>query len=310
MSKESNSKIRSTRSDLAETQLASAVKEKKLAKAAEYLFFLSAFIAVLSIAVISFYIFQQGFPAFRQIGLKNFLLGLEWRPTVKELYGILPMILGSVYSTIGAIIIGVPIGLLTAVFLSEIAPKKLRQVVRPAVELLAGIPSVVYGFFGLMVFVPLLREHIAQPGNSLLAVSLVLGIMILPTIVSISESSINAVPESYKEGSLAMGATEIQTIFKVTLPAAKSGIITAIILGIGRAVGETMAVILVAGNAPMIPTSLVQPIRTLTGNIAIEMGYAFGLHREALFATGVILFIFIMILNLFVNYFANKAGES
>lgn len=277
-------------------------------KIVEYYFLLCALIAVLSVAVITTYIFAKGGPAVFKIGLIDFVFGLKWKPDFDQ-FGILPMIIGSIYVTIGAIILGVPIGILTAIFLSEVAPKRLAKFVRPAVELLAGIPSVVYGFFGLVVFVPMISKYLGGPGNSLLAASIVLGIMILPTVISISEASIRAVPSAYKEGSLAIGASHIQTIFRVILPAAKSGILAAVVLGIGRAVGETMAVILVAGNSALIPKSILQPVRTLTGNVALEMGYAFGLHEEALFATGVILFVFIMILNTVLNLFTYKAGE-
>ncbi len=282
--------------------------KKTWGKIVEYIFFFCAFISVLSVAVITIFIFMKGTPAIYKIGLKDFILGMKWRPSA-DIYGIFPMIIASIYGTFGAIIFGVPIGLFTAVFLAEIAPNWLVKIVRPAVELLAGIPSVVYGFFGLIVIVPLIAEWFGGAGNSLLAVSIILGIMILPTIINISETSIRAVPKTFKEGSLAMGASHIQTIFKVILPAARSGILTAIVLGIGRAVGETMAVILVAGNTPLIPTRLTSSMRTMTANIAMEMGYAFGLHQEALFATGVILFIFIMILNILLNMFTYKAGE-
>ena len=211
--------------------------------------------------------------------------------------------------------IGLPVGILTSVFISEVAPKWIANIVRPAVELLAGIPSVVYGFFGLIVVVPFigkLDEFVTgdnMGGNSLLATSIILGIMILPTIINISETSIRAVPKKYKEASLAMGATHMQTIFKVILPAAKSGIMASIVLGLGRAIGETMAVILVAGNTPKIPSSIFNSIRPLTANIAMEMGYASGLHQEALFATGVVLFVIIMLLNIILNVFMYKAGE-
>ncbi len=278
------------------------------AKAIEKLFFISAAIAVLCIIIITIFIFYRGTPAIFEIGLKDFVFGGEWKPSGK-LYGILPMIMGSIYSTLGAIIIGVPIGVFTAIFIAEIVPKKFVRIIQPAVALLAGIPSVVYGFFGLVVFVPIIYKHIGGSGNSLLATSLILGIMILPTIISISVSSINSVPREYKEGALALGASHINTIFKVILPAAKSGILAGVILGIGRAVGETMAVILVSGNAAIIPSSLTDKLRTMTGHIALEMKYAMGLQEDALFATGVILFIFIMIINLILNIMTHKVGE-
>ena len=280
----------------------------------ELIFFLSACVAVLSVISITVFIFIKGAPAIGKIGIKSFILGNVWNPS-GDIYGIFPMIIATIISTIGAMIIGLPVGILTSVFISEVAPKWLANIVRPAVELLAGIPSVVYGFFGLIVIVPFIGKIDKiitgqnMGGNSLLTTSIILGIMILPTIISISETSIRAVPKKYKEGSLAMGATHIQTIFKVILPAAKSGIMAAVVLGLGRAIGETMAVILVAGNTPKIPGSIFDSIRPLTANIAIEMGYASGLHQEALFATGVVLFIFIMILNLILNAFIYKAGE-
>ena len=274
----------------------------------EKLLFACAFIAVLSIIVITVFIFYRGLPAISEIGFRDFVLGKEWNPSGKE-YGIFPMIIGSVYSTIGAIIIGVPVGVLTAIFLSEIAPKPIVKILKPAVELLAGIPSVVYGFFGLTVFVPLIHEYLGGSGNSLLATSLILGIMILPTIINISVSSINAVPREYKEGSLALGVSHIQTIFRIILPAAKSGILTAVVLGIGRAIGETMAVVLVSGNSPIIPGALTDKLRTMTGHIALEMKYAMGLQEDALFATGVILFVFIMVINFILNILIHKAGD-
>lgn len=274
----------------------------------EGLFLLCACVAILSVAVITIFIFAKGSPAIFKIGVTDFLFGREWMPQA-DIYGIFPMIIASIYATIGAIIVGVPIGVLTAVFLAEIAPKWLTKIIRPAVELLAGIPSVVYGFFGLVVIVPIIDKIWENEGNSLLAVIIILSVMILPTIVNISETSIRAVPREYKEGSLAMGASHIQTIFKVIIPAARSGILAAVVLGIGRAIGETMAVILVAGNTPLIPKSLLARVRPMTSNIALEMSYAFGLHQEALLATGVILFIFIMLLNIFLNAVTHKAGE-
>ncbi len=286
---------------------------KIIEKLIETIFFLSASVSVLSVIIITAFIFIKGAPAIFEIGAGNFLLGKVWNPA-GNIYGIFPMIVSTIFATIGAVVIGVPIGLLTAIFIAEIAPKRVSKLVRPAVELLAGIPSVVYGFFGLIVIVPMiakLQEALTgknMGGNSLLATSLILGVMILPTIISISEHSIRAVPKKYKEGSLALGATNIQTIFKVTIPAARSGIMASIVLGLGRAVGETMAVILVAGNTTSIPNSIFDSIRPLTANIAIEMGYATGLHQEALFATGVVLFIFIMTLNLILNFVVNRVG--
>ena len=285
-------------------------KSKFSEKLFETLFFISACVAVLSVVAITVFVFWKGTPAIFEIGLIDFLSGADWQPR-GDIYGILPMIVASILSTLGATIVGVLIGIFTAVFLAEIAPPKLSNIARSGIELLAGIPSVVYGFFGLMVIVPLISNHLGGPGNSLLAIIFVLTVMILPTIVSITESSIRAVPKSYKEGSLALGASHIQTIFKVMIPAARSGILAGVVLGIGRAIGETMAVILISGNTPRIPTSVLDPVRTLTANIALEMGYAAGLHQDALFATGVILFVFIMILNLMLNVIVHKkAGEA
>jgi phosphate transport system permease protein len=219
------------------------------------------------------------------------------------------MIVASLYATIGAIVVGVPIGLLTAIFISEVAPKWMANILSPMVDLLAAIPSVVYGFFGLIVILPLIDNVFRNGGNGLLAVILILGVMILPTIINISAYAIKSVPKEFKEGSLALGATKMQTIFKVTLPAAKSGILAGVILGIGRAVGETMAVLLVAGNAAIMPTSLISRVRTLTGNIAVEMSYATGLHQEALFATGVVLFAFIIILNIALRAITSREAH-
>ena len=233
----------------------------------------------------------------KEIGFADFLLGTEWRPG-NDIYGIFPMIVGSIYVTAGAILIGVPIGLLTAVFMARYCPARLYKIVKPAVELLAGIPSVVYGFFGMVVIVPLVRSNFGGNGSSIMSASILLGMMILPTIISQSEASIRAVPNSYYEGSLALGATHERSVFCSILPAAKSGILAGIILGVGRAIGETMAVIMVAGNQARMPQGILQGVRTLTANIVIEMGYAEGLHREALIATGVVLFAFILIINL------------
>lgn len=265
-------------------------------------FLISAMAAVLSVTLITVYIFIQGTPAIAKIGLFKFIFGTVWKP-LAGLFGILPMIITSLAATLLSVALGVIIGLFTAVFMSELAPKWLVKIFRPAIGLLAGIPSVVYGFFGLTVIVPLISTLFGGPGNSLLAVVFILTIMILPTIISISESSLRAVPATYREGSLALGATKIQTIFKVVVPAAKRGVITSAVLGMGRAIGETMAVILVAGNAPVMPQGnyLLSMVRTLTANIALEMGYATGLHQEALFATGVVLFVFIMFLNVMLT---------
>lgn len=255
-------------------------------------FLLSALASVFAVGLICVFLFVNGIPAMGKIGVFRFLLGREWRPgDIPALYGILPMILGSLYVTAGAIIIGVPTGILTAVFLARVCPKKIYKVVKPGVELLAGIPSVVYGFFGMAVILPI-------TGNSILSACILLGIMILPTIIGIAESALRAVPEQYYEGAVALGAGHYRSVFFVLLPAAKSGIFAAVVLGIGRAIGETMAVIMVAGNQPRMPRSLFKGIRTLTANIVIEMGYATELHREALIATGVVLFVFILMINL------------
>lgn len=260
-------------------------------------FLLSACVCILAVALICIFLFANGIPAMGKIGLLNFLTGEKWKPT-NDIYGILPMILGSIYVTAGATLIGVPIGILTAVFLARFCPPKLYKVLKPAIDLLAGIPSVVYGFFGLMVIVPLIRNTFGGSGSSMLAASIVLGIMILPTVIGVSESAIRAVPENYYEGSLALGASHERSVFHTILPAAKSGIMASMILGIGRAIGETMAVIMVAGNQAMIPQGLLKGLRTLTANIVLEMGYAADLHREALIATAVVLFVFILIINL------------
>lgn len=260
-------------------------------------FLLCACVSIFSVALICLFLFVNGIPAMSKIGIINFLTGLRWKP-LNNTYGILPMILGSVYVTGGAILIGVPIGILTAVFMARICPVGIYKVLKPAVNLLAGIPSVVFGFFGLMVIVPAIRNIWGGSGTSMLAASIILGIMILPTIISVSESSIRAVPESYYEGSLALGASHERSIFYALLPAAKSGIAAAVILGVGRAIGETMAVIMVAGNQAVIPQGLLKGLRTLTANIVLEMGYAADLHREALIATAVVLFVFILIINL------------
>jgi phosphate transport system permease protein len=259
-----------------------------------------AFSAVSVLVVITAFIFMEGTPIMFKYGFKSFLAGMDWYPTEKS-FGLLPMIAGSLMVTLGALVIGVPLGLACAVFLTEFSSRRTRRLIKPVIELLAGIPSVVYGFMGVVILVPFIRESLGGPGLSVLAASVILGIMILPTIISISIDSLLAVPATYREGSIAMGATRWQTTKMVLFPAARSGIVASIILGMGRAVGETMAVIMVAGNAVAIPGSLLAPVRTLTSNIALEMGYASGEHRQALFATGVILFVIIMILNTIAN---------
>ncbi len=260
------------------------------------LFLIAALFAAAAVALICVFLFANGVPAMRKIGLWSFLSGRLWAPE-RDIYGVLPMILGSVYVTAGAILIGVPTGILSAIFLARFCPDRLHRILRPAVDLLAGIPSVVYGFFGLTVIVPGIRAIFGGSGTSMLAASIVLGIMILPTIVGVSESAIRAVPDSYYEGSLALGASHERSVFRAVVPAAKSGILSAVILGIGRAVGETMAVVMVAGNQTVMPSGITKGLRTLTANIVIEMGYAADLHREALIATGVVLFVFILLIN-------------
>ncbi len=261
------------------------------------LFLLAASISILAVLLICIFLFANGIPAMGKIGLWEFLTGMTWKPQ-NLLFGILPMIVGSIYVTLGAIVVGVPTGILTALFMARFCPQQLYRWLKPAVELLAGVPSVVYGFFGLMVLVPLLRNLFGGTGSSLLTASLLLGIMILPTVVGVSEAAVRAVPQQYYEGALALGASHERSVFLVLLPAARSGVFAAIILGVGRAIGETMAVVMVAGNQARIPGSILEGLRTLTANIVLEMGYAADLHRQALIANGVVLFIFILALNL------------
>jgi len=255
-----------------------------------------AFSAISALLLITLFIISEGLPFIFEYGLTDFLFSSEWIPAEKK-FGIFPMIAASLWVTFGAMILGAPLGVAVALFLSEYVPRSVMRIIKPTIELLAAIPSVVYGFIGVMVLAPIIRNYLGGPGLSLLAGSVILGIMILPTVISISIDSILAVPQSFREGSLALGATTWQTIHMVTIKAAKSGIIASIILGLGRAIGETMAVIMVAGNSVNIPGSALDSVRTLTANIALEMSYATGLHRQALFATGVILFIGIIILN-------------
>lgn len=262
------------------------------------IFILCATTSILAILLIVYFIFSGGVPFIMEYGLKNFLLGTEWKPSnTPQLFGILPMILGSLYITFGAIIIGVPIGILTATYLAKFSNNRLYKFLKPSVNLMAGIPSIVYGFFALQVIVPLIKNLIGGTGMNIITSSILLGIMILPTIIGLSESSIRSVPTSYYEGSVALGASHERSVMNVVLPAAKSGIFSSVILGIGRAIGETMAVILVAGNQPRIPDSITKGARTLTTNIVLEMSYAADTHREALIATAVVLFVFILIIN-------------
>lgn len=271
------------------------------------LFFMSACISILTVFLICFFMFIKGCPAIGKIGVIEFLMGTSWKPQdYPASFGILPMIAGSVYVTAGAIIIGVPLGLLTAVFMAEFCPKRLYKFLMPPINLLAGIPSIVYGFFGMVVIVPFIRTIFGGTGNSILTASILLGIMILPTIVGMSESALKAVPKQYYEGALALGATHERAVCSVVVPAAKSGILASVILAVGRAVGETMAVIMIAGNQPRMPKSVLQGVRTLTANIVIEMSYATDLHYDALIATGVVLFVFILLLNVIFNVITTK----
>ena len=280
----------------------------------KYVFLVCACASILAVILICAFLFANGVPAIGKIGVFNFLLGETWKPG-NDLYGILPFILGSIYVTAGAIIIGVPIGLLTAIFMARFCPKSIYRFMKPAVDLLAGIPSVVYGFFGMVVLVPFVRNFFGQTlgfggnGSSMFTASVMLGIMILPTIISVGVSSLRAVPNSYYEGSLALGATHERSVFCTIVPAAKSGIMAGIILGIGRAIGETMAVIMIAGNQPRMPKGIFEGVRTLTSNIVMEMGYATDLHREALIATAVVLFVFILIINLLFSLVKRRSAN-
>lgn len=272
----------------------------------KWVFMAAAALSILAVALICVFLFANGLPAIGEIGVADFLLGQTWKPG-NNIYGIFPMIVGSVYVTAGAIIVGVPLGILCAVFLAWFCPKKLYKVIKPAVELLAGIPSIVYGFFGLVVLVPIMQNLFGGSGKGVLTASILLGIMILPTIIGVAESNIRAVPMTYYEGSLGLGATHERSVFFAVLPAAKQGILAGVILGVGRAIGETMAVIMVAGNQAVIPNSLFSGVRTMTANIVMEMGYAADLHREALLGTAVVLFIFILIINLCFSMLKRRA---
>ncbi|MEK5038077.1 phosphate ABC transporter permease subunit PstC [Sporosarcina sp. FSL K6-3457] len=282
-----------------------------LEKVSSKVFMICALLSVITLLLIIGFVFYKGAHPFVTGGYSfiDFIFGTDWVPS-EDKFGIFPMIVASIFATIGALIIGVPIGLFTAIFLAEIASKRVAKVISPAIQLLAGIPSVLYGVFGLAIIVPFLQDTFGLvKGQSLLAVILVLAIMMLPTIVTVAETAIRAVPQTYREGSLALGVSQIGTIFKVIVPAAKSGIMTAIVLGLGRAIGETMAVILVAGNSLIVPTSLTDSVRPLTTNVALEMGYAFGTHQEMLFATGIVLFSFILILNFVLAKISAKGGN-
>lgn len=270
-------------------------------------FMAAACVSIAAVALICVFLFANGLPAIGRVGWPDFLLGRTWRPG-NDVYGIFPMILGSLYITAGAIAVGVPVGLLTAIYMAWFCPRPLYRFLKPAVDLLAGIPSVVYGFFGLTVLVPLVRQHIGGNGYSILTASLLLGMMILPTVITVSESAIRAVPRPYYEGGLALGATHERSVFLASLPAASSGMMAGVILGVGRAIGETMAVVMIAGNQPRITGNMLKGIRTMTANIVMEMGYASGLHRDMLIATGVVLFVFILGINLLFSVLKRKKG--
>lgn len=280
------------------------VKEKGM----KMVFLIAACTSVLAVLLICIFLFANGLPTIAQIGPLKFLFGQEWKPSNNK-FGILPMIVASIYVTGGAILAGVPIAVLTSVFMARYCPKRIYGVLKSGIELMAGIPSIVYGFFGLVLIVPLIRDVFGGPGASMLAAIILLGIMILPTIVGVTEAAIRGVPESYYEGSLALGATKERSIYAVMLPAAKSGILAGIVLGIGRAIGETMAVVMIAGNQPRMPKGLLKGVRTLTMNIVTDMGYATGLHRQALIATAVVLFVFILIINLSLSLL-NRRSEN
>ena len=283
-------------------------------KCMEIVFLAAACASIIAVALICIFLFQSGLPAMQEIGFTDFLFGKDWKPG-NQLFGIFPMIIGSIYVTAGAIIIGVPIGLFTAVYLAMYCPAKVYKVLKPAVDLLAGIPSIVYGFFGMVVIVPAVRYLFNEiidlngKGDSILPASIVLGIMILPTIIGAAEPAIRAVPKMYYEGALALGADHERSTFAVVFPAAQSGILASVILGIGRAVGETMAVVMIAGNQPRMPQSILKGVRTMTANIVLEMGYATDLHRESLIATGVVLFLFILIINLSFSALKRKGKK-
>jgi len=281
---------------------------RKSERPIETILFICAWVSVISVLVISFFILQRGLPLFKIVGLTDFLFGTEWLPSheTNPQYGILPFILGSFYVTFGALIIAVPVGLLTAIFMSEVAGPKMAEFMRTVVQLLAGIPSVIYGFFGVIVISTFVRNTFGGTGYSVLSASIILAIMTLPTIINVSEVAIRSLPKSLKAGSMAIGATRWQTILKVQLPTARSGIIAGVVLGMGRALGETIAVLMVAGNAPIMPGGPLSKVRTLTMNIVTDMGYASGDHMTSLFTTSIVLFMFILILNLTVNTISKK----
>jgi len=275
-------------------------------------FTLSALAAILAVGLICVFLFAGGLPGMAKIGVFRFLFGKEWSPSdIPPEFGILPMIVGSLYVTAGAVLVGVPIGIFTAVFMAKVCPKRLYKLLKPAIDLLAGIPSVVYGFFGIVVLVPVVRGLFGGNGSSILTASLLLGIMILPTVIGITESALRAVPGELYEGAVALGASHERAVFGVVLPAAKSGVMAAVVLGIARAIGETMAVKMVAGNQALLrlPSEFLKGVRTLTANVVIEMGYAEGIHREALIATGMVLFVFILLINLLFSLLNRRAAK-
>jgi len=285
------------------TDISSSIKENVM----HAVFLLTACASIFCVALICLFIFVNGVPAIAEIGPLKFLLGTQWRPG-RNLFGIMPFIVGSIYVTAGAILLGVPLGILTATFMARFCPGRLYAFLKPAISLMAGIPSVIYGFFGVVVIVPVIREIFPESGKSMLAAAALLSLMILPTIVSVSEAALRAVPSSYYEGALALGATHERAVFFIILPAAKSGVMASIVLGIGRAIGETMAVIMVAGNQPLIPRSPLDGVRTLTSNIVMEMAYASDLHREALVATAVVLLVFVLIINVLLSLIKRRAN--
>lgn len=281
------------------------IKNKK-EKLMKVLFALSAFISIACVILICYFMLSSGIPAIKEIGLGNFIFGKEWKPS-SNIYGIFNMIIGSIYVSGLSMLIGVPLGIFTAVYLAFYCPKKIYSIMKNAVDLMAGVPSIVYGFFGLVAIVPIIQKIFDTNGKGILTASLILALMILPTIVGVCESSLKAVDTSYYEGALALGATKETAIFKCTVKGAKSGILAGVVLAIGRAIGETMAVVMIVGNQPILPENVLSGVRTLTTNIIMEMGYATDLHRDALMATAAVLFVFILIIN--VSFSLLKRGK-
>lgn len=286
------------------------MKKGKISENAMHVvFLLCACASIIAVVLICLFIFVNGVPAIMEISPLKFLGGTAWKPK-QNIFGVLPMIVGSLYVTAGGVLFGVPVGILCAIFMARFCPERIYKVLKPAIELLAGIPSIVYGFFGLVVLVPMVRNLFGGSGKSILTASIMLGIMILPTIIGVAESAIRAVPDSYYEGALGLGATHERAVFFAVLPAAKSGILASVILGIGRVIGETMAVVMVAGNQAVVPNSIFGGVRTLTSNIVLEMGYASGLHKDALIGTAVVLFVFVLIINLCFSAVKKKGSEN